>query len=571
MENAQRCYLAWLNDILVDDDTKCELNGISGNNAEIYDRFFKQLEFGTGGLRGLIGAGMNRMNVYTVRLATQALAEHILLKNKDSRGVVIAHDPRNKSQEFVLEAAKVLVGNQIPVFVFPRVTPTPLLSYAVRYCSADAGIMITASHNTREYNGYKAYGSDGVQLLPDPSNEVSRIMMGLTQQDVKIAQEPKNSSLWTWLDDQVYESYYEQVTKLAPATKEQDLDISILFTPLHGAGGQFVSRALKNAGFTHLDIVEEQLLPDGNFPTVALPNPEEPDAFALAFKYAKKKHYDLVLATDPDADRVGVAVNVDGHFVLLTGNQVGVLLSDYLLLQLEPDQRKNKVLIKTIVSTPMIDAIGVKYGVEILDTLTGFKFIGSYIELLEGMGKEFLFGFEESCGYLAGTFVRDKDAIVACLLIAQMTAFYKKQGITLAQRLDELMEEYGYYLESMSSYYFENASEAEQANTLIAALRMSPPHEIGGYEIKTCFDYLNSVAHDVVTNTMSKLDFPQENVLQWETVIGDKITLRPSGTEPKMKLYVAVKAENQSLAELKLTKIIEACDQLVNNGLVSVG
>lgn len=558
---------AWLAHDQIDDRTKAELRAIARNKDEVYDRFSKQLEFGTGGLRGIVGAGTNRMNLYTVRLATQAFANFLLGNNLGGRGVAITGDSRNMSPKFIKETAGVLIANDIAVYVYRRISPTPLLSFAVRHCQADGGVMITASHNPKEYNGYKAYNSDGFQLLPSDANAVSDIMEKLTLSDVKYIHNPEQSPLWHWIDEDVYQEYFKQLFELAPPSETKDTSLNILYTPLHGTGAEFVPRALQSAGFSRIDCVEEQCVIDGDFSTVVQPNPEEAEAFNLAFRQAKQNNYDLIIATDPDGDRVGVAVAVEDEFQLLTGNQVGILLADYLLQRLEPEERSNKVIVKTIVSTEMISSIAKKYGVEVRDTLTGFKYIGALIKELPKEGKEFLFGFEESCGYLAGSFVRDKDAVMASLLISQMGSYYKQLGLTLVKRLDELMEEHGHYLDRLQSYQFNSVSEAEKAQKVIEQLRTNGFDQIAGVPVKSFKDYYAGIALDLNSNNKTTLDFPNENVLQWETVDGDQITLRPSGTEPKMKLYLSTVALNQATAAEKLDKFSKACDQMINQGL----
>lgn len=560
-------YSRWLSSEHIDEATKQELLALEGQVEEINDRFSKQLMFGTGGLRGVVGAGINRMNVYTVRFATQAYANFLRKNDLGDNGVVLACDSRRMSQEFMEEAATVLVGNSIPVYLFSRISPTPLLSFGVRFCNADGGIMITASHNPAEYNGYKAYCSNGIQLLPEPSNEITALMEDLSFDDLKLLPDAKNSTLWHWIDDEVYQAYYEAVDKLAPKRGDHDLSLKTLFTPLHGTGGEFVPQVLKNAGFNNVDCVAEQLDPDGDFPTVVVPNPEEVASFELAFKQAEKGNYDIILATDPDADRVGVAVWDGKRYTLLNGNQVGVLLTDYLLQTLPKEQLTKGVLIKTVVTTEMVVPLAKDYGVQVIDTLTGFKFIGSQIEHLLKQGKNFVFGFEESCGYLAGDFVRDKDGVIASLLIVQMAAYYKNQGMTILQRLAELMEKYGYYIESLKSYSFSGLGEAERVDNFIAGLREEKLTDIGGLPVKFFKDYWEGLAFDFQLGRVETLDFPQENVLQWETAVGDRITLRPSGTEPKMKLYVAIVDDNLELANVKLEMLEQASDKIISQGL----
>lgn len=567
MDYAWQRYNQWLTSASIDLDTKAELEAIKNNEEEINERFGRQLVFGTGGLRGIVGAGLNRMNIYTVGLATQAYAIFLRKHGLGDRGVVLSCDSRNSSKAFLQEAAAVLIGNDIPVFVYQRISPTPLLSFGVRHCQADGGIMITASHNPAEYNGYKAYCSKGIQLLPEPSNEISLIMEGLVLEDIKRVEQPTEHPLWNWLDEEVYQAYYRQVEKLAPARDDQDLTVSVLYTPLHGTGGGFVPQVLKNAGFVNVDYVQEQLEPDGNFPTVTVPNPEEISAFDLALQYTKQKQYDLVIATDPDADRVGVVVWTGEQYVLLSGNQVGVLLADYLLQTLPQERLTNGFMIKTVVSTEMVVPIAKDYGVEVFDTLTGFKYIGAQIEALQQQGKNFIFGFEESCGYLTGDFVRDKDAVLASLLIVQMAAYYKAQGKTLLQRLEELMIKYGFYVERLHSYSFASASDVERVANFIEQLRQKRLTDIGGFPIKTFKDYLNGLAFDLETGIELALEFPKENVLQWETKVGDRITLRPSGTEPKMKLYLAIVESSYDSAIAKLELLEAASNAMIDQGL----
>lgn len=568
--DAKSAYDAWLNDLSIDTETKAELYAIAECPDEIYDRFSQQLEFGTGGLRGMMGAGTNRMNVYTVKLATQALANFLTLRGQSRAGVVLAYDSRHRSRDFVETAAAVLIGNGIPVYVFSHVTPTPLLSFAVKHCRAGGGIMITASHNPKEYNGYKAYDKDGIQLHPKDTAEISRLMDGMTLADVKQEADPQASPLWNWIDADICAAYFAKLAELAPPSSAYDLGLRIVYTPLHGAGAQFVPHALRQAGFANVFLVEEQMKLDGEFPTVPIPNPEEPDAFRLAFTQAASHRAELILATDPDCDRVGVAVMVQGHYVMLTGNQVGVLLADFLLRRLPPGAAVNHVIVKSIVSTNMVYPIAAQYGAQVVDTLTGFKYIGSAIRELTSQGKEFLFGFEESCGYLAGNFVMDKDGVIGSLLVAQAAAYWRKQGLTLQDRLEQLMAEHGYYLETLQSYHFDSRAEVEQARRFIDHLRTARVAAIGGIPVKAIKDYLYGVHLDLEENRSCALEFPRENVLQWETTAGDVITLRPSGTEPKMKLYISVVANELRQASRKLENLERACDAMINEGLMVV-
>lgn len=565
MDSRQR-FTAWLEHPLIDSETKDELRRIAHDPTEVEDRFFKLLEFGTGGLRGKIGAGMNRMNVYTVSLATQALADVLKQQGHAHAGVAIAYDSRHMSREFAETAAGVLVGNGIPVYVFKELAPTPLLSFAVRYYKAGAGLVITASHNPPEYNGYKVYDHKGNQLLTDGALAVSRQMSELSLEDVNTARDAQTSSLWTDLGEEVIQEYYKAVAQIAPFSRA-DSDLRILYTPLHGTGGRFVPDVLHNAGFKYVKTVEEQMVPDSSFPTVRFPNPEEAASFKLAFRYGEKESFDIILATDPDADRVGTAVWDNGEWVLLNGNQVGVLLADYILQRLPDSIRKKAVVIKTIVTSEMIEPIAEKYGVEVMNTLTGFKYIGALIDVLEAQGKQFVLGFEESYGYLAGTAVRDKDAVLASLLIAQVAAFYKEQGLTLVRRLDQLMQEHGYYLEGLRSYSFGSSMEAQRAKEFIAELRTTPIATIADERVVSVLDYGKSTRLDLDTGKTSTIDLPAEDVLQWITAQNSRVTLRPSGTEPKMKLYYGVRADTREEAEKRLKDIEQAFDAMVRRGL----
>lgn len=565
MDSRQR-FTAWLEHPLIDSETKDELRRIAHDPTEVEDRFFKLLEFGTGGLRGKIGAGMNRMNVYTVSLATQALADVLKRQGQAHAGVAIAYDSRHMSREFAETAAGVLVGNGIPVYVFKELAPTPLLSFAVRYYKAGAGLVITASHNPPEYNGYKVYDYKGNQLLTDGALAVSRQMSELSLEDVNTARDAQTSSLWTDLGEEVIQEYYKAVAQIAPFSGA-DSDLRILYTPLHGTGGRFVPDVLHNAGFKYVKTVEEQMVPDSSFPTVRFPNPEEAASFKLAFRYGEKESFDIILATDPDADRVGTAVWDDGEWVLLNGNQVGVLLADYILQRLPDSIRKKAVVIKTIVTSEMIEPIAEKYGVEVMNTLTGFKYIGALIDVLEAQGKQFVLGFEESYGYLAGTAVRDKDAVLASLLIAQVAAFYKERGLTLVRRLDQLMQEHGYYLEGLRSYSFGSSMEAQRAKEFIAELRTTPIATIADERVVSVLDYGKSTRLDLDTGKTSTIHLPAEDVLQWITAQNSRVTLRPSGTEPKMKLYYGVRADTREEAEKRLKDIEQAFDAMVRRGL----
>lgn len=563
MDAFQR-YQSWLEDPLIDSTTRKELLEIADNRTEIEDRFFKWLEFGTGGLRGTIGAGSNRMNIYTVRLVTQALANNLIAEGKTG-GVAIAHDSRHMSQEFTLAAASVLVGNGIPVYIFPELTPTPLLSFAVRYYKASSGIVITASHNPPQYNGYKVYNERGNQILTDQASSISTQMAKLGLDSVKVHPNPEESPLWHLLDDQVEEAYYKTALEIAPQLSSRDL--RVLYTPLHGTGARFVPEILAKAGFEKVSTVTEQMIPDGNFPTVGYPNPEDPKAFKLAFSYVKKEPFDLILATDPDADRLGIATFHEGEWILLNGNQIGVLLTDFLLSKRDPLKTKQPVVVKTIVTTEMVRPIVKKYGGEVQETLTGFKYIGTLIDQIAKEDKEYIFGFEESYGFLAGTAVRDKDAVLASLLAAQMGAFYQEQDLTLIDRLEELMEEHGYYLQDLVSYSFSTSLEAERSREFIREMQDKPVCFIGSEKVKKVLDFQRSTELDLVTQETREIPLPKEGVLQWITQEGSKVTLRPSGTEPKMKLYLEVCDTSKEEAKARLHELKLAFDEMVSKGL----
>ena len=562
---ARMRYDLWLQDPLIDKETKNELRELAHNQAEIEDRFFKWLGFGTGGLRGRVGAGSNRMNIYTVRLVTQALANHLRAQGKTG-GVAIAHDSRHMSREFTEAAASVLVANQIAVYLFPAVAPTPLLSYAVRHYGASAGIVITASHNPREYNGYKAYNEHGNQMLTEEALSISTEMANLGLESVLVDNQAQKNPLWHWIGEDVIESYYARLLDIAPAV-DGTKKLRVLYTPLHGTGGRFVPEILQMAGFSKVSTVEEQMAPDGGFPTVRYPNPEDPESFNLAFAQAKVDPCDLIIATDPDADRMGVAVHHNGGWILLNGNQVGVLLADFLLSKLEADQAKRSVVIKTIVTTEMVRPIAKKYGAEVRDTLTGFKYIGTLMDRLPDENLEFIFGFEESYGYLAGMAVRDKDAVLASLLIAQVAAFYQGQGVTLVDRFEELLAEHGYYLQDLVSYSFATSLEAGRSREFIKRLETEPIKAIGAEQVVEVLNYGTSSRLDLRTQEETAIALPKEGVLQWITAEGSKVTLRSSGTEPKMKLYLEVQGTGRQDAQERLRRIKEAFHELVQSGL----
>ena len=511
---------------------------------ELTDSFYKDLEFGTGGLRGIMGVGSNRMNKYTVGTATQGLANYLRQTfGNESISVAIAHDSRNNSPEFAKIVADVFSANDIKVYLFESLRPTPELSFAVRHFGCKAGVVLTASHNPKEYNGYKAYWEDGAQVIaPHDKNIITEVNTISSIDDVKFS---GNENLIETIGAEIDELYLKQIKSLSisPEVIERQKELKIVYSPIHGTGVELVPAVLKEFGFTNIHLVEEQSTPDGNFPTVVYPNPEEAEALTLALKKAKDIDADLVMATDPDSDRVGIAVkNQTGDFQLLNGNQTGALLV-YYMLKAWKDQAKyqgNEFVVKTIVTTELIADIAKKFNVEYFDTLTGFKFIAGLIKDLEGQ-KQFIVGGEESYGYLVGDAVRDKDAIASCAFIAEMVAYAKDNGKSVFDLLIDLYIEYGFYKENLISLTKKGKSGAEEIQAMMASFRENPPAEIAGSKLVTIKDYQTSVVKDLVNNTEEVIDLPKSNVLQFFTEDGSKISARPSGTEPKIKFYFGVK------------------------------
>ncbi len=544
--NYLELYSQWLENAVEDADLKAELMSIDGNDKEIHERFYRQLEFGTAGLRGIIGAGTNRMNIYVVRQATQGLANYI---NKQFGGgaVAISHDSRNKADLFMNEAARVLAANGIKTYITSELQPTPVLSFLVRHFGCKAGIMITASHNPAAYNGYKAYGEDGCQMTDVSAdmvyNEICSIDMFTGVKLCNLEDAVKDGTI-EYVDDSVYTEYLAEVKKQQINTSiAEDADLSVVYTPLNGTGNKLVRRILSEIGVKNVSIVKEQELPDGNFTTCPFPNPEIKEALEYGLRLCDELKPDLLLATDPDADRVGIAVpDYDGSYRLITGNETGIMLTDYILKCRKENGTlpENGIVVKTIVSTRLIERICKKYGAVMKDVLTGFKYIGEVILGLEEKNEtnKYIFGFEESYGYLAGSYVRDKDAVVASMLIAEMAAYYKKQGKTLAQVIDSLYEEYGYYYNKTLNFYFEGAEGMQKMSELMTALRNNAPAEIAGFDVTGVCDYLESVATDLETGEKSEIDLPKSNVLSYSLKGENAAIVRPSGTEPKIKLYL---------------------------------
>ncbi|MFC5653101.1 phospho-sugar mutase [Paenibacillus solisilvae] len=558
-------YEAWLKDPVIDATTKEELTAIKGNAKEIEDRFYRDLEFGTGGLRGVMGAGTNRMNIYTVGKATQGLADWVLSQNKSNPSVVIAHDSRNNSPEFALDAALVLAANGVTAYLFKGLRPTPQLSFAVRALGAVSGIVVTASHNPPEYNGYKAYGSDGCQLVPEDAEQVIGAIQRVSGFDQirRISQEEAEAKgLLRWLGEADDAAYVDTVVS---HSLNRDLlkrgfgdTFNVVFTPLHGAGNMPVRQVLKQAGFNNVHVVPEQEQPDGYFSTVKSPNPEEREAFTLAIKLAQEVEADIIIGTDPDCDRMGAVVrNNEGEYVVLTGNQSGAIMVNYLLSTLKERGQfpANGVVVKTIVTSEMGADIARSYGAGVVNTLTGFKYIGEKMTQYEKTGEHtFLFGYEESYGYLTGTYARDKDAVIASLFICEAAAYYKSQGKTLYDVLLELYEKFGFYLEHLESRTLKGVDGVQQIAGIMNHWRSNPPAEVAGVRVTKMLDYLPGLD-----------GLPAENVLKFLLEDGSWFCLRPSGTEPKIKVYFAVCGSSQADAAAAVERLTQAVMEVVDN------
>ncbi len=563
-------YEQWCTDPYFDEETRKELLDLKGNEAEIEDRFYRNLAFGTGGLRGVIGAGTNRMNRYTVRKATQGLANYIISQKGQEKGVAIAHDSRLFSPEFTEEAALCLNANGIRTYVFDSLRPTPELSFAVRELGCIAGIVITASHNPREYNGYKVYWEDGAQITPPHDKNILDEVGKVTDfADVKTMpkEEAVSAGLFCVIGTDLDDRYLTELKKQSihpEVIREMANDISIVYTPLHGTGNLPVRRVLKELGFTKVYVVPEQEAPDGNFPTVAYPNPESPKAFELALALAKEKDADIVLATDPDADRLGVYCKdtLTGDYVPFTGNMSGMLIAEYLLKERRATDSmpENPVLIETIVTTDMAKVIAKAYDVKLVEVLTGFKYIGEQIKFMEeaGFREHYVFGLEESYGCLAGTYARDKDACVAVMLLCEVASWYKKQGMTLWDAMLAMYEKYGYYREGLETLERKGIDGAAEIEKRMSDARKNPPKELGGYRVLAVRDYLNDTRTDLTTGAVTKTGLPTSNVLYYELSDNAWCCMRPSGTEPKIKYYYGVKGCSLADADEKLERLREA-------------
>ena len=566
-----KLYESWCKNAVEDQDLIAELESIRGNEKEIYERFYTALKFGTAGLRGVIGAGTNRMNIYVVRQATQGLANYVI--NKYGKGAVaISHDSRIKADLFMIEAAKVLAANGIKTYITTELQPTPVLSYLVRYFKCQAGIMVTASHNPAKYNGYKAYGEDGCQMTDNAAQAVYDEITKLDIfSDVKTMDfdEAIEKGLIEYVDDSVYDTYLDCVLEqqVNPGICE-DADISVVYTPLNGAGNKLVRKVLGKIGVKEINVVKEQEMPDGNFTTCPYPNPEIKEALQKGLELCEEKQPDLLLATDPDSDRVGIAVkDYDGSYRLITGNEDGVMLTNYILSCKKANGTlpEKPVVAKTIVSTKLINKLCEKYDCELKNVLTGFKYIGEVILNLEKKGEEnrYLFGFEESYGYLSGTYVRDKDAVVASMLICEMTAYYKKQGKSLAEVIDGLYEEFGYYLNQTFAFEFEGAEGMQKMADLMSSTRENLPPSVGKYKVVKVSDYQLKKETDLVTGEVEQLTLPTSNVIALHLEGDNGVIIRPSGTEPKIKLYITAVGTDKANAIAVCDEIVAASKQLL--------
>lgn len=569
--NINALYNEWLEKATADPDLKAELLAVKDNEDEILDRFYRCLEFGTAGLRGVIGAGTNRMNYYTVCQATQGLAD-FLNKHFENPSVAIGYDSRIKSDYFSIEAAKVLAANGVKVYLYRELEPTPCLSFAIRYFKTSSGIILTASHNPAKYNGYKCYNSNGYQMTDEEAAETYDFIQkvdyftGIKSMDFDKAVE---SGLIEYMGDEVIDAFLDEVQKqcINPEIVKSS-DLKVIYTPLNGTGNKPVRKILDRIGVKDVYIVPEQELPDGNFPTCPFPNPEIRQSFECALKMAEDIQPDLLLATDPDCDRVGIAVqDGNGGYKLMSGNEVGAMMLNYLLSQkaekgtLSPES----ITVKSFVSTDLAEVIAKKYNCTFKNLLTGFKYIGELITQLEAQGRadDFVMGFEESYGYLAGTHARDKDAVVASMLICEMAAYYKSKGLSLAQVMDGLYDEFGYYFNTVSSYTFEGASGMEKMANIMDTLRNNAPTEFAGMTVTKIDDYKTSVSTDIESGATSVIELPKSNVLAYTLTDGNKVIVRPSGTEPKIKAYITAIGKNREEAQEIADRLLAVADGLM--------
>ena len=575
MKDYMKIYNEWLSNPYFDEATKAELRAIEGNENEIKERFYMDLEFGTAGLRGIIGAGINRMNIYVVRRATQGLANYIIKQGGADKGVAIAYDSRHMSPEFAMEAAMTLAANGIKAYKFESLRPTPELSFAVRELGCIAGINITASHNPPEYNGYKVYWEDGAQFTPPHDKGVTEEVLAIedlstvkTTDEASAVAAGKYQVIGKEIDDKYIAQVKAQVVNQKAIDEMQD-QITIIYTPLHGTGNIPARRVMKELGFEHVYVVPEQELPNGDFPTVSYPNPEAAEAFELGLKLAKEKNADLVLATDPDADRLGVYVKdtKSGEYIPLTGNMSGSLLCEYVLSQKKAAGKipEDGQVVKSIVSTNLIDAVAKAYGVELIEVLTGFKWIGQQILKNERTGKgTYLFGMEESYGCLIGTYARDKDAISATAALCEAAAYYKMKGMTLWDAMIAMYEKYGYYKDAVKSIGLSGIEGLAKIQSIMENLRNNTPEEVGGYKVLSARDYKMDTIKDMSTGEVKPTGLPSSNALYYDMEDGAWMCVRPSGTEPKIKFYYGVKGTSLEDAEKKAADLGAAVQAMVD-------
>ena len=563
--DTNKLYELWLEKATADKDLIAELESVKGREEEIFDRFYRELEFGTGGLRGVIGAGAYRLNVYTIRRATQGLADYVN-EAFENGSVAIAYDSRIKSDKFAKEAASVLAANGIKVYIYPELMPTPMLSWAVRELKCQAGIVITASHNPAKYNGYKVYGEDGCQITLDVANtvigKINAVEMFGGAKVIDFEEGIKSGKI-EYINQEVIDKYLDKVAQQGIHTDlVAESGLKVVYTPLNGTGNKPVRAILKKIGISDVTVVPEQENPDGNFPTCPFPNPEIKEALAKGLELCKTVKPDLLLATDPDCDRVGIAVpDPDGNYVLFTGNEVGAMLLKYICQERTAlgTMPKNPVAVKTIVTTDICKKIAAEYNVELREVLTGFKFIGEQIGFLEKDHEEdrYIFGFEESYGYLAGSYVRDKDAVVGSMLICEMAAFYRTKGISLLQAREDMYKQYGNYLHSQKSFQCEGASGMERMKEIMSDLRTNPPKAIGGLKVVDIADYLSSEETNLETGTKTVLTLPKSDVIAFKLEKGASVIIRPSGTEPKIKAYYTTIGETREDAQKEEDKLAE--------------
>lgn len=570
MNDIKSLYSLWCEKATADSDLIPELQEISGDDDAILDRFYKNLEFGTAGLRGVIGAGTNRMNVYTVNQATQGLANY-LNENFENPSVAVAYDSRIKSDVFAKEAACVLAANGIKVYLYPELVPTPMLSFAVRRLGCSSGIIITASHNPSKYNGYKCYDPNGYQMTDEAAAKTYEYIQKTDMfSGVKTMSfdDALAEDMIDFIEDWLMDEFYEKVLSASvnpEALKKANL--KVIYTPLNGTGNKPVRKVLKMAGVKDVTVVKEQEKPDGNFPTCPFPNPEIRQAFECAIKTAEGTNADLLLATDPDCDRVGIAVRDGEEYVLMTGNEVGAMLCEYLLSSLKEQDKlpNNPIVVKTIVTTPLVETIAAAYGAQTADLLTGFKYIGELVTNLEKNDEtdRFIVGMEESYGYLRGTHARDKDAVVASLLICEMASYYKLKGISLKQFMDGIYEKYGMYLNTVLNFGFEGASGMQKMADMMNDLRVNPPKEIAGAPVVKMSDYKLSVTKDTVTGEETEIKLPKSNVLSFIMPDNSKVIVRPSGTEPKIKVYITACGNSREESTAKSEKIADSMSKIL--------